>query len=98
VADYPSLEAPTGRYPQRHHGKKHALRPYTKNDVIAALPKTTHVPMRLHDVTPRWGYMILTMFPRLTPGVIEIVSLRDASCARWRFFVWTVFLQLLTLG
>jgi hypothetical protein len=24
--------------------------------------------MRLHDVTPRWGYMILTMFPRLTPG------------------------------
>ncbi|MDR2637449.1 MAG: hypothetical protein LBB55_03850, partial [Zoogloeaceae bacterium] len=45
-------------------GKKHVLHPCTKNDVTAALPKTTHVPMRLHDVTPRWGYMILTMFPR----------------------------------
>jgi hypothetical protein len=58
--------------------------------VIAGLPETMHVPMWLHDVTPRWGYMILTIFPRLTPGVIEIASLRDASSARWRF-VWTVF-------
>jgi hypothetical protein len=30
-----------------------------KTIVIAALSETTHVPMRLHDVTPRWGYLIL---------------------------------------
>jgi hypothetical protein len=74
-------------------GKKHALLPCAKNDVIAGLPKTTHVPMRLHDITPRWGYMILRpCSPRLTPGVIEIASLRDASSVGWRF-VWTVLLH-----
>ncbi|MDR2625353.1 MAG: hypothetical protein LBC37_03395 [Zoogloeaceae bacterium] len=64
-----------------------------KTIAIAELPETTHVLMRLHDVTPRWGYLILRpCSPRLTPGVIEIASLRDASCARQRF-VWTVFLR-----
>ncbi|MDR2625500.1 MAG: hypothetical protein LBC37_04130, partial [Zoogloeaceae bacterium] len=75
------------------HGKKHSLLSCTKNDEIAALPETTHVPMRPHDVTPRWGYLILRpCSPRLTPGVIEIASLWDASRARRRF-IWTVFLH-----
>jgi hypothetical protein len=61
---------------------KNMLLPCTKNDVMAALPETTHVPMRLHDVTPRWGLHDLeAMFPRLTPGVIKMTSLRDASPA-----------------
>jgi hypothetical protein len=63
-----------------------------KTIAIAALPETTHVPMRLHDVTPRWGYLIWRpCSPRLTPGVIRIASLRDAARARRRV-VWTVFL------
>jgi hypothetical protein len=32
--------------------------PCAKDDVIEDLSETTHVPMQ-HDVTPRWGYMIL---------------------------------------
>jgi hypothetical protein len=31
-------------------------------------------------ITPRWGYGLMgRRAPRLTPGVIEIASLRDAS-------------------